>query len=363
MEPYVSRLAQSITPYTPGEQPKEGAFIKLNTNENPFSPSPDAMAAMHEAVNARLRLYPDPECACLRETIAELHGLSPENVFVGNGSDEVLAMAFQAFFDPDRPILFPDITYSFYPVYANLYGLQTEQIRLADDFTVCVEDYLRPSGGVVLANPNAPTSIALPAREVHRIGRAQRECGSTLVVDEAYVAFGAQTMATYIAADENLLVVRTLSKSHSLAGLRVGYALGQPHLIRAMENIKNSFNSYTLDAIAIAGAVAAMRDVRYTEKACRTIMETRARTAEKLVSFGFRVLPSSANFLFISHPKWDGKALHMNLRMRGILVRHFSAPRTRQYLRVSIGSAEEMLKFLSAVEEILQLEPIPPNTE
>ena len=352
MKEFWSRRIRDMVPYVPGEQPKDRKFIKLNTNENPYPPSPMALEAIRAAAGESLRLYPDPECAELRDAIAEYHGLPSDMVFAGNGSDEILAFCFQAFFDPDRTILFPDITYSFYPVYAAYFGLNYREVPLDGDFGMPVAELCRGgSGGVVVANPNAPTGRAIELRALRAILEANRDC--VVLVDEAYVDFGARSAAGLVPEYDNLVVVHTLSKSRSLAGLRVGCALGQPNLTAALRCVRDSINSYTVDRLAQAGGAAAMRDRAYFEATAAKVQATRERTAARLRELGFRVYPSAANFLFISHPDRAARALLAGLREKGILVRWFDRPRIDNCLQVSIGTDGEMEAFCTALQELL----------
>ena len=350
MKAFWSSRIRDMVPYTPGEQPKGRTFIKLNTNENPYPPSPRVLEAIRRTAGEGLRLYPDPEASALRETLAAYHGVAPEQVFVGNGSDEVLAFCFQAFFGPEKPICFPDISYSFYPVYAALFDVPFREVSLREDFTLPVEDFLGGNGGVVLPNPNAPTGIALPLEEIERL--AAGNPSAVVVIDEAYVDFGAESALALLSRYPNLLVVRTMSKSRSLAGMRVGYALGSPDLIAALNCVKNSFNSYTLDRLAFAAAQASVEDEGYFEEMRQKIMETRMRTAEALEKLGFRVCPSQANFLFVSHPKRSGKELLDGLRARDILVRWWGKARIADYLRITIGTDEEMDRLVEALAQL-----------
>ena len=346
-----SKRARALTPYVPGEQPRERKFIKLNTNENPYPPSPMALAAIREAACDTLRLYPDPECTNLREVLAARYGLKPQQVFVGNGSDEVLAMCFQAFFDPDRPILFPDITYSFYTVYADLFGLTYRQIPLDENFAVPREPFLEENGGIVIANPNAPTGRALSLSGVKAV--LEGNPNAVVVVDEAYVDFGARSTVELVDCHPNLVVVQTMSKSRSLAGLRVGFAFANENLIAALNSVKNSFNSYTLDRLALAGAEGALRDVDYLRATSMKIIHTRGYTACRLKALGFQVVDSSANFLFVSHPDVAAKTLLDGLRERGILVRWFDKPRINNYLRITIGTDQEMETLCQVMAELV----------
>lgn len=346
-----SERCRNLTPYTPGEQPRGRKFIKLNTNENPYPPSPLALRAIREAMEDRLPLYPDPECTELRETIAQVLDVKPGNVFVGNGSDEVLSLAFQAFFDPDKPIRFADITYSFYPVFAGFYGLTYEEIPLDENFALPLEPFLKPGGGVVLANPNAPTGREADFCDIRAIVEANPH--SVVIVDEAYVDFGARSAVELVDRYPNLLVVQTLSKSRSLAGLRVGYAVGNCDLIDGLNTVKNSFNSYPVDQLAQAGAIGAMRDVDYFRTTCTKIINTRSAVSNRLRDMGFTVCDSSANFIFVTHESVPAKVLLDGLRDRGILIRWWDKPRISNYLRITIGTGEEMKALCAALTEVL----------
>ena len=340
-----------MIPYVPGEQPKE-KLIKLNTNENPYPPSPKVLEAIRSAANQDLRLYPDPEGSGLRETIAGYYGLSVDQVFLGNGSDEILAFCFQAFFSPGETIIFPDITYTFYPVYCDLFDIPYRTIPLDDHFAIPVHAFCGNNKGIVLANPNAPTGKAIPICKIRTI-LAENPNGVVLV-DEAYVDFGGDSAVNLINQYPNLVVVKTMSKSHSLAGLRVGYALGDPNLIEALNCVKNSFNSYTMDRLALAGGEAAIRDDAYNRAVVAKVALTRDKVAAQLKNMGFLVTDSAANFLFISHEKAPAKELFTFLRARGILVRYFNKPRIDNYLRVTVGTEEEMETFCTTVQEILE---------
>jgi histidinol-phosphate aminotransferase len=355
MNPLWSDCLRGLEPYSPGEQPLVAQLIKLNTNENPYPPSPTVLSALRSATNADLRLYPDPDAKALKQTIAEMHGLDPANVFLGNGSDEVLAHAFLALLKHERPILFPDVTYSFYPIYCALYGIAFELVPLDDAFQVHVADYARPNGGVVVPNPNAPTGIAVGLLELRSL---LEQCSSSVVViDEAYVDFGAESAAPLIKDYPNLLVVQTLSKSRSLAGLRVGFAMGDAGLIEALNLVKGCFNSYPLDRLALAGADASLRDTRYFEATRHQVMESRDWLAIELQALGFEVLPSKANFLFARHASRSATDVQQQLRQRRILIRHFAKPRIAEFLRISIGTSEECRDLVRALREILQDEP------
>ena len=354
MSRYWSQVVRGLTPYVPGEQPKLANLVKLNTNENPYPPSPRVLAALQGelgADGARLRLYPDPNADLLKAAVAREFGVAPGEVFVGNGSDEVLAHAFLALLKHAAPILFPDITYSFYPVYCGLYGIAYRTVPLAADFAIDPADYAGPNGGIIFPNPNAPTGRLLPLEAIERILAANPE--SVVVVDEAYVDFGGDTAIPLVARFPNLLVVHTLSKSRSLAGLRVGYAVGQAPLIEALERVKNSFNSYPLDRLAIVGAVAALEDKAHFDACRRAVMATRERLVADLAGQGFEVVPSAANFVFARHPGRDAAAIAQALRQRSIIVRHFKLPRIDQHLRISIGTDGECAALVEALKEIL----------
>lgn len=352
MSKYWSEITRSIDPYVPGEQPKDRKYIKLNTNENPYPPSPKVIEAIRKAAGENLQLYPDPNCEDLRGTLADYYKLSPDQIFIGNGSDEVLAFSFMAFFDQNQPVLFPDITYSFYEVYVNLFKLKHKLIPLNEDFSCPVEPFLIKNGGIVLANPNAPTTRYIPAKDLIKIISFSSD--RVVMVDEAYVDFGGDTMVQYINEYPNLLVTQTLSKSRALAGLRVGFAFGHRDLIKGLNRIKNSINSYTVNRLSLAGAKAAIEDDEYFRQVCSKIAQTRERTVPFLKELGFKVLDSRANFLFVSHETAAAKILFQELRNKGILVRYFNKPRIDNYLRISIGTHEEMDVLLEKLKEILQ---------
>lgn len=352
MSKFWSDVVHKLTPYVPGEQPKLDNLVKLNTNENPYGPSPKVIAALRLEAADSLRLYPDPNSDALRLAIAEAHQLESNQVFVGNGSDEVLAHVFQALLKHAGPLLFPDITYSFYPVYCGLYGIQYQTIPLAEDFTINIDDYDRPNGGIIFPNPNAPTGIPLALVEIERL--LQKNTESVVVVDEAYVDFGTESVVTLINQYPNLLVTHTLSKARSLAGLRVGYSLGAPELIQALIRVKDSFNSYPIDRFASAGAIAAMQDTEYFAEMLQKVLVTRDALVQDLTSLGFTVLPSGANFIFAKHHTKDGAELTAKLREKSIIVRHFKAPsRVSPYLRITIGTDAQSKLLVNALKEIL----------
>lgn len=351
MSRFWSDIVGELTPYTPGEQPQLDNLIKLNTNENPYGPSPKVTAAIANANNDDLRKYPDPNAQSLKNTIAQHFTVSEKSVFVANSSDEVLGHTFRALLKKDKPLLFPDITYSFYPVYCSLFEIAYHQIPLRDDFTLNIDDYQQANGGIIFANPNAPTGIALALDQITTLLTSNPN--SVIVVDEAYADFAQCSAVSLINEFANLLIVKTLSKSYSLAGLRVGLALGHPTLIEGLERVKNSFHPYSLDTLAIAGAVAAFQDDEYLQKTCQKVIKTRDTTSQALSKMGFNVLPSSANFVFATHPKHNAEALFLALRERNIIVRHFNDERTRNYLRISIGTDDEMGILIKCLSEIL----------
>ncbi|VCU71950.1 Histidinol-phosphate aminotransferase [Pigmentiphaga humi] len=351
MNRYWSRVTQQLTPYVPGEQPKIDGLVKLNTNENPYPPSPRALEAIRHAAGEALRLYPDPDATVLKTAVARFHGVAPDHIFAGNSSDEVLAHVFAGLLKHDLPLLFPDVTYSFYPVYCGLFGIEYRTVPLDDGLGLRVQDYAQPNGGIILPNPNAPTGRLLPLADIEALLQAHPD--SVVVIDEAYIDFGGESAVPLVARHPNLLVVQTLSKSRSLAGLRVGYAIGQPHLIEGLERVKSSFNSYPLDRLALAGAAAAMDDVAYFDQTRQAIIASRGRLTEALQGLGFEVLPSAANFVFARHPGHAGAALLAALRERKVLVRHFEQPRIRQYLRITVGTDAECDTLVAALREIV----------
>jgi len=351
MSRFWSPFVKDLVPYVPGEQPRVENLVKLNTNENPYGPSPRVIEAIRAELNDSLRLYPAPNADALKAAIAEHYGVEPTQVFVGNGSDEVLAHVFHGLFQHGRPLLFPDITYSFYPVYCGLYGIQGQPVPLAEDFTLRVEDYRQPNGGIIFPNPNAPTGVLLGLEQVEAIVAANPE--SVVVVDEAYIDFGGETAISLVGRYDNLLVTQTLSKSRSLAGLRVGLAVGHADLIEALERIKNSFNSYPLDRLAIVGAVAAFEDHDWFEQTRQAVIASRQRLTAELAELGFDVLPSAANFIFARHPRHDAATLAQGLREHKVIVRHFRAARIEQFLRITIGNEAQNKALLAALRELL----------
>ena len=354
MSRFWSPIVQTLTPYVPGEQPQIQRLVKLNTNESPYGPSPKALAAISNQNNDDLRLYPDPEGVALKKAIAKLHGLNPNQVFLGNGSDEVLAHVFAGLLKQSSPVYFPDITYSFYPVYCKLFGIDYQTILLGPDFEIDLTDYKTPNGGIIFPNPNAPTGRSVTRAEIQKL--LARNSDSVLVVDEAYVDYGTESCIPLLQGDncpENLLVVHTLSKSRALAGLRVGFAVGHPGLIEGLERIKNSFNSYPLGRLAQAGAVAAIEDQAHLEASSAKVIQTREKLVSQLSALGFETLPSTANFIFTRHPKHAGAQLYQALRDRGIIVRHFKSPRIEAFLRITIGTNEQSDELVSTLQEIL----------
>ena len=351
MSKYWSELVRGLKPYVPGEQPKVQGLIKLNTNENPYPPSPTVAVAIDGFDMDRLRLYPDPNSDVLKQALADYHGVTKQQVFVGNGSDEVLALAFMAFFRQARPILFPDISYSFYPVYCNLFNIEYRQPALNDAFEIVLDDYPADNGGVIFPNPNAPTGRLLGLDQVRHF--LERNTESVLVVDEAYIDFGGESAIALVEQFPNLLVIQTFSKSRSLAGMRVGFAIGSAELIEGLERVKNSFNSYPLDMLAVSAAVAALQDSGYFEQTRQQIIATRDWLDGELQQLGFQVLPSTANFLFVRHPGRDAAEIFTDLRQRNILVRHFSAPRIDQYLRITIGTRPQVEALVQALQGLL----------
>jgi histidinol-phosphate aminotransferase len=347
-------VVHELTPYVPGEQPKLANLVKLNTNENPYAPSPRVLKALRAEAADSLRLYPDPDSAKLKAAIAEFHGLDQSQVFVGNGSDEVLAHTFQALLKHDAALLFPDITYSFYPVYCGLYGIEYQTLPLNDRFEIRVDDYFKANGGIIFPNPNAPTGCLLALSEIERLLQANTE--SVVVIDEAYIDFGGESAVALVNDYPNLLVTHSLSKGRSLAGLRVGYAVGHADLIEALHRVKDSFNSYPLDRFAQAGAISAMQDRAYFEETRQKVIATREYLVAELQKLGFEVLPSGANFIFARHLKRDGAELAVRLRECNIIVRHFKTPsRIAPFLRITIGTRNECQKLINALKEILEV--------
>ncbi len=345
---------RDLEPYVPGEQPKIQNLLKLNTNENPYPPSPkvvDAVQAVLAHQADALRLYPDPDATALKQAIAKQQNVDVSQVFVGNGSDEVLAHIFKAFFIQQEPILYPDITYSFYPVYSQFFGVQTKQIPLNEKFEIDISDYEQENGGIIITNPNAPTSIALGLDKIEQVLKANPN--RVIVIDEAYVDFGAESAVELISRYENLVVCQTTSKSRSLAGLRVGFAIAQSHLIAALEAVKNSFNSYPIDRFAIAAAVASFEDQDYFQEQCEKVIASREKLVANLTELGFNVLPSKANFIFATHSLHDAAQLAEKLREQGIIVRYFNKPRINQFLRITIGTDEQNQRLVDTLKMLI----------
>lgn len=354
MSRFWSPVVKTLTPYVPGEQPQMQRLVKLNTNESPYGPSPKALAAVESQNTADLRLYPDPEGTALKQAIAKLHGLDPKQVFLGNGSDEVLAHVFAGLLKQSKPVHFPDITYSFYPVYCKLFGIEYQTIPLGENFEINTADFKTPNGGIIFPNPNAPTGRSIPRSEIEAL--LSRNKDSVVVIDEAYVDYGTESCISLLRGNscpENLLVVHTLSKSRALAGLRVGFAVGHPDLIEGLERVKNSFNSYPLGRLAQAGAIAAIEDQAHLEETSAKVIKTRTKLVEQLNALGFETLPSTANFIFTRHPQHAGAKLYQALRDRGIIVRHFKSARIEEFLRITIGTDEQSNELVAALKEIL----------
>lgn len=351
MNKYWSRLVQGLDPYVPGEQPKDKKYIKLNTNENPYGPSPRVLEAIRRGVDDSLRLYPDPTCDMLLDAAADSYGVKKDQIFAGNGSDEVLAFSFMAFFDPGRTIVFPNITYSFYPVYASLFKLDYIATPLDSEFNIPSKKLMCSSGGIIIANPNAPTGRALPLSTIRTVLEGNQD--TVVIVDEAYIDYGGESAVGLIDEYPNLLVIHTFSKSRSLAGMRIGFAFGNKELINALNNIKNSFNSYTLDRLAIIAGTEALRDAAYYEEITKRIINTREHFTRELQSRGFEVTESAANFVFASHVTVSAEKLFKGLRDRGILVRYFKKPIIDNHLRISIGTDTEMAAVINALDQIL----------
>ena len=354
MSRFWSPVVQTLTPYVPGEQPQMQRLVKLNTNESPYGPSPKVLAAIDGLNNEDLRLYPDPEGAGLKQAIAKLHGLNPNQVFLGNGSDEVLAHVFAGLLKQSKPVHFPDITYSFYPVYCKLLDIDYKTVALSKNFEINLTDYSTPNGGIIFPNPNAPTGRSITRSEIESL--LARNTDSVVVIDEAYVDYGTESCIPLLrgkACPDNLLIVHTLSKSRALAGLRVGFAVGHPALIEGLERVKNSFNSYPLGRLAQAGAIAAIEDQAHLEKTSAKVVQTRTKLVSELTALGFETLPSTANFIFTRHPNHAGAKLYQALRDRGIIVRHFKLPRIDDFLRITIGTDEQSGELVAALKEIL----------
>ena len=351
MSRFWSPIVHKLNPYVPGEQPKVANLLKLNTNENPYGPSPKVLAAIKAHIDDNLRLYPDPNAADLKQAIADYYGMAVNQVFVGNGSDEVLAHIFQGLFQQSQPLLFPDISYSFYPVYCGLYEITYDLIPLATDLSINIDDYARDNGGIIFPNPNAPTGRLLAVGDVEKLLKTNTE--SVVVIDEAYIDFGGQSAITLVNDYPNLLVTQTLSKSRSLAGLRIGFAIGDPDLIEALVRVKDSFNSYPLDRLAIVAGVEAFADEDYFTTTCERVIQSREDVASGLTTLGFSVITSAANFVFVKHDDYDAAALALGLREQGVIVRHFHHERIVQYLRITIGTEHENQRLLRVLSSLI----------
>lgn len=345
------RNIRKVVPYTPGEQPNQPDMIKLNTNENPYPPAPKVQQVLKEMDAGDLRLYPDPSAGALVKAIADYYGLNEDQVFVGVGSDDVLAMSFLTFFNGEKPVLFPDITYSFYDVWAELFRIPYERPALDDSFHIKKEDYFKENGGIIFPNPNAPTGVELPLQDIEEILKANP--GSVVIVDEAYIDFGAHSALPLISKYDNLLVVQTFSKSRSMAGMRIGFACGNPVLIKYLNDVKYSFNSYTMNRTSLAAGVAAIGDRDYFEDTCQKIMDTREWTQKELKALGFTFQDSKANFIFAAHKTCPAKQIFEALRAKHIYVRYFAKPRIDNYLRISIGTREEMEQLIRFLKDYL----------
>jgi histidinol-phosphate aminotransferase len=351
MSQFWSPIVHDLEPYIPGEQPKVANLIKLNTNENPYGPSPKVLEAIRLGVSDQLRLYPDPNATELKQTIADYYNVDKNQVFVGNGSDEVLAHIFHALFQHNAPLLFPDITYSFYPVYCKLYEIDYQTVPLNDSLEISLQDYSTNNAGIIFPNPNAPTGCLLSLNEIETL--LKRNTNSVVVVDEAYIDFGGETAISLVDQYPNLLVTQTLSKSRSLASLRIGLAIGHKDLIEALVRVKDSFNSYPLDSLSIKAGVEAFKDQPYFEQSCQKIIASRQWLTQELIDIGFEVLPSSANFIFVRHPDYDASTLASGLRQQALIVRHFKNQRIKQYLRITVGTNEENQQLLAVLDSLV----------
>lgn len=351
MSKFWSDIVHDLQPYVPGEQPKRGELVKLNTNENPYGPSPKVLKALQLELGDKLRLYPDPDSAALKQALADYYQLDTKQVFVGNGSDEVLAHIFHGLFKHEQPILFPEFTYSFYPVYCGLYDIEYKKLPLSSDFQIDVDAFKQVNGGIIFPNPNAPTGCLLSLANIEKLLQANTE--SVVVIDEAYIDFGGESAVSLINQYPNLLVTQTFSKSRSLAGLRIGYAMGHEDLIEALIRVKDSFNSYPIDSLALVAGVTAIEDQDYFEQTCNKVIEQRDYVTKELQELGFEVLPSAANFVFASHPDNDAAEIAAGLRESNVIVRHFAKPGIDQYLRISIGTAQDNQHLLAALDTLV----------
>ena len=353
MSKFWSRHLSDLSAYTAGEQPQDRSYIKLNTNENPYPASTKIIETIRQFTADELRLYPDPQSRRLKQTIAEHFGLEETNIFVGNGSDEVLAHAFMAFFKQIYPVYFPDISYSFYPVFCGYFGIEYQTVPLTSNFSIDLEKFPETNGGIIFANPNAPTGMFIEPSDIETLLQMNQQ--SVVIIDEAYIDFGGSSCLSLITRYPNILVVQTTSKSRSLAGLRVGYALGPSELLEGLNIAKDSFNSYPIDCIAEAAAIAAFNDQEYFESCRERIIHTREWTNSQLAVLSFEVLPSKSNFLMIKHPDFPAEKLYQALKEKGILVRYFASPRVKGYIRLSIGTQADMETFIKIVTGIIQL--------
>ena len=342
---------RNIEPYVPGEQSKDKDIVKINANENPYPPSPKAIEVLKSFDTNKLRFYPSANSTRLKEAIAKYYKVDVSNVFVGNGSDDVLAVAFQSFFNSEKPIVYPDLTYSFYPVWCSLFGIKYKNYPVGDDFRINPEDYKEKNGGVVIPNPNAPTSLGEGLDFVEKILNYNQD--SVVIIDEAYVDFGGTSSIPLIDKYENLLVTGTFSKSRSLAGLRIGFAIGSKALIDVMEAVKNSYNSYTVDSLSIEMGAASIEDDEYFKSTCKKVIKTRERVTLELKKLGFDVLDSQTNFIFVTHNKHNMKSLFEYLKTQKVFIRYFSLPRIENYVRITIGTNEEMDIFLEKTKEFI----------
>ena len=351
MSKYWNDHVKRLEPYVPGEQPKDKKYIKLNTNENPYGPSPRVLESIKRAACDDLKLYPDPTCSDLNREIAQYYGLNENEVFIGNGSDEILAFVFMTFFQKGKKVLFPDISYTFYNVYAEMFNIDYELVKLNENFDIPLDEFNRKNGGIIFPNPNAPTGKYINTGDILKVIENNKD--SVVIIDEAYIDFGGKSMVEYIQKYPNLLVIQTFSKSRSLAGLRVGFAMGNSELIDGLNRVKNSFNSYTIDRLALVGAIEAVKDNDYFNETRNKIIKTRKDTVDSLEKLGFNVLDSKANFIFIKHNKFKGQYLYEELKNNGVLVRHFSKERIDDYLRVTIGTDEEMSVLIEKLQGII----------
>ena len=353
MSRFINERFSHLEAYTPGEQPTDMKYIKLNTNESPYAPSKGVLDAVNSEEVSKLNLYPDPECKALKDSLAELYGVGRENVFVSNGSDDILNFFFMAFCDArEHPVKFPSISYGFYSVYAELHGVSYEKIELCDDFTINVNDYLGNDANVVIANPNAPTGIALSRGQIEKIAISNPD--RLVLVDEAYVDFGAESCVELTKRHKNVIVVCTYSKSRSMAGARLGFAIAHKEIIKDLEKIKYSTNPYNINRLTMVAGIAAVKDNEYYVENCKRVAETREYTQKELVSIGFELTDSKSNFIFAKHPDMSGEQLYLELKSRGILIRHFTTPRICEYNRITVGTREQMDTLISTVKEILQ---------